>query len=91
MSVILTTEEKSRRKAIWDKMTKEERQDAENRKDEIIRWYREKEDAVYKRLAQEGKLKGGLDGYYPEIIELNGEYKQRLRNLLESLFGEENE
>ena len=81
MSVILTTEEKSRRKAIWDKMTKEE----------ISRWYREKEDAVYKRLAQEGKLKGGLDGYYPEIIELNGEYKQRLRNLLESLFGEENE
>ncbi|MCI8981418.1 MAG: hypothetical protein HFG78_03295 [Hungatella sp.] len=91
MSVILTTEEKSRRKAIWDKMTKEECQDAENRKDEISRWYREKEDAVYKRLAQEGKLKGGLDGYYPEIIELNGEYKQRLRNLLESLFGEENE
>lgn len=89
MSVILTAEEKLRRKVIWDKMTEEERQDAENRKDEIIRWYEEKKKSVYERLALEGKMRGGLDGRYPEIIELNEEYRQRLRNLLKSLFEEE--
>lgn len=86
MNVILSVEERARRKAIWDKMTEEERREAEDKREEISRWYAEQEKAVYEKLKQDGKLQGGLDGYYPEVVKLNEEYKQRLKSLLESLF-----
>lgn len=89
MSVILTQKEKERRKAIWDTMTPEEQQEAENKKNEIIDWYGEQEKEVYKKLEEEGRLHGGLDGHYPEVVKLNEEYRHRLHNLLVSLFGEE--
>lgn len=78
-----------RRKVIWDKMTPEEQQAAEEKKEELIECSVKEEKKIMEKLKQEGRLKGGLDGYYPEIVEHHREYRQRLHDMLVFTFGEE--
>ncbi len=85
----MTQEEKNRRKAIWDKMTLEERQEAEARKAEIIDWAVKEEEKAIEKIKAEGRWVGGLDGNDPELREINEEYRRKLKELLVSIFGDE--
>lgn len=78
----MTQEEKNRRKAIWDKMTAEERQEAETRKAEIIEWSIREKDKAIEKIKAEGRWTGGLDGSYPELDEIDKEYRRKLNELL---------
>lgn len=79
----MTQDEKNCRRAIWDKMTPEERQEAEARKAEIIEWSIKENEKAIEKIKAEGRWVGGLDGSYPELDEINKEYRRKLNELLE--------
>lgn len=81
--------EKLRRKAVWDKMTNSERQKAEKEKKDIIDWSIREEGKAIEKIKAEGRYKGGLDGDYPELIEISNKTKQKLNDLLNRIFGTE--
>lgn len=86
-----TKEEKlKRRKEIWDKMTLEEQQAAEKKKEEILKWSAEESDKIIDELKEEGRFKARLGVDPPELMEHHRQYKKRLYDLLVSIFGEEN-
>lgn len=84
----MTDEERKRRKAIWDNMTEEERQEAENKRMEIFSWCNEESEKAWDKIIAEGRYIGGLDGHYPELIEISKERDRKIAELLEKIFGE---
>ena len=81
----MTQEEK---KAAWDKLTQEEKEEIKERRKEIIQWSIEEEEKAIKKIKAEGRWIGGLDGVYPELQEISKEYKKRLQGLLEEITSE---
>ncbi|MGN0506645.1 MAG: hypothetical protein ACI4FZ_08795 [Lachnospiraceae bacterium] len=84
----MTDEERARRKKIWDSMTEEERQTAEQERRKIIDWETEECEKARRKIKEEGRYIGGLDGYYPEYEEISKERNRRYKELLTRLFGE---
>lgn len=82
----MTVQEKERRKAIWDSMAEKERLAAENERKEIIQWWIGEEKKLRKKIIEEGRYIGGLDGDYPEIVALAKEANQKLSALLKKVF-----
>lgn len=80
--------EKMRRKATWDKMTVSERQKVEQEKSDIIKWSIEEERKAVEKIKAEGRYNGGLDGYYPELVEISEKTKQKLNELLNRVCGQ---
>lgn len=78
--------EKMRRKAAWDRMTVSERQKVEQEKSDIIKWSIEEERKAVEKIKAEGRYKGGLDGYYPELVEISEKTRQKLNELLQRVF-----
>lgn len=58
--------------------------DAANREmSDIFEWAVQEEERIIKKLKEDGKFKGGLDGYYEELEEVKRERDKRLRELKE--------
>lgn len=79
-------EERTRRRAVWDRMNDLARQEAEKEKADILKWSIEQEEKVIEKLKAEGKYKGGLDGNYPELTEISKKTQQKMNDLLDRIF-----
>lgn len=84
----MTEDEKKRRKEIWDSMAEEERLAAEQERKDILKWWSEEEDKAVEKIKAEGRYYSGLDGHYPELIEISKEANRRLEELLKRIFRE---
>ena len=85
----MTDEEKKRRKMIWDSMTDEERQAANRQLKSIFVWCSKETEKAWEKINADGRYLGGLDGYYPEMIEISKERDRKIEKLWNRIFGEE--
>ena len=69
---------------IWNRLTDDEKREANEKKEQIIQWAIEQEEHIIEKLKSEGRWKSGLDANSdaPELQEVNKEYKHKLNELL---------
>ncbi|MDE6913935.1 MAG: hypothetical protein K2P35_09600 [Lachnospiraceae bacterium] len=69
---------------IWNRLTDDEKREANEKKAKIIEWAVEQENLIMEKLKAEGKWKQGLDSNIdnPELQKVNAEYKHKLDELL---------
>lgn len=75
---------------IWNGMDEGQRKEVEEKferkRDELLQWKAEQTQETIQKIKDEGRwISGVLDGRYPELDELNKEYKQRFNGLLDVL------
>lgn len=75
---------------IWNGMDEVQRKEAEEKfekkRDELLQWKAVQTKEVIQKIKDEGRwINGVLDGRYPELDELNKEYKQQFNGLLDVL------
>lgn len=80
--------ERIRRKSVWEKMTDSEQQKAEKEKSDIIKWSIGEEERAIEKIKSEGRYQGGLDGCYPELVNISKETTQKINELLKRVFGD---
>lgn len=68
-------------KVDLSKITKEEEDAFMQEFRKIIREHRELEDAEVRKLRENGKWRGGLDGHYPELVSLSKERDRKIEEL----------
>lgn len=71
------------RKERWDRLTNDEKDKIEEERQLIIEWAIQEEEKAMEKIRAEGRFKGGLDGYYPELKEISNEMKKKMRELIE--------
>lgn len=78
----MTQAERERRKAAWSKLTQEDQEKFEEKREQILQCWIDENEKTIEMLKSEGKWKSGLDGVYPELLENSKEYKQQMNELL---------
>lgn len=80
---------KEEAKILWNNMTQEQRKVAEKnfekKRNDLLQWKREQDEKTIKKIKEEGRWLGGLDGSYPELNEIAREYKKRFEELIDVL------
>lgn len=65
-------------KVDLSKITQEEQEAFMQEFRKIIREHRKVEDMEIQKLRENGKFRGGLDGYYPELVVLSKERDKKI-------------
>jgi TRAP-type C4-dicarboxylate transport system substrate-binding protein len=70
------------RKKIWDRLSDEEKNLIEKERQNIIEWSIQEEEMAVKKIKEEGRYIGGLDGDYPELREISSQVKSKMNALM---------
>lgn len=62
-----------------------EREQVEKERLEIIEWSISEEKKAMEKIKAEGRFRGGLDGKYPELIEISKERNRKYDMLLDKI------
>jgi hypothetical protein len=69
------------RRERWENLSEEEKTRANKEWRGVFEWAIAEEEKAFEKIKDEGRYLGGLDGYYPEYIEISNTVKERLKEI----------